>query len=122
MVMSFMPFSFSDLSKTFEIVIGIIFQVSILDDDKAIELIELMYVGMAQFIDLYISPTGGAFNEGYAHWEAVTVGGQTKFACVDGPEFDGHKVNFEQMMKRMDAYKTLEQKAFEDHKCKIGLQ
>ena len=49
----------------------------ILDDDKAIELIELMYVGMAQFIDLYISPTGGAFNEGYAHWEAVTVGGQT---------------------------------------------
>ena len=32
---------------------------------------------MAQFIDLYISPTGGAFNEGYAHWEAVTVGGQT---------------------------------------------
>ena len=49
----------------------------ILDDDKAIELIELMYVGMAQFIDLYISPTGGAFNEGYAHWEAVTIGGQT---------------------------------------------
>jgi formate C-acetyltransferase len=37
-----------------------------------------MYVGMAQFIDLYISPQGGAFNEGYAHWEAVTVGGQTK--------------------------------------------
>ena len=32
---------------------------------------------MAQFIDLYISPTGGAFNEGYAHWEAVTIGGQT---------------------------------------------
>ncbi len=48
-----------------------------LDDDKAIELIECMWVGMAQFIDLYISPTGGAFNEGYAHWEAVTVGGQT---------------------------------------------
>lgn len=53
-------------------------EAGILDDDKAIELIECMYVGMAQFIDLYISPTGGAFNEGYAHWEAVTVGGQTK--------------------------------------------
>ncbi len=52
-------------------------EAGILDDDKAIELIELMYVGMAQFIDLYISPTGGAFNEGYAHWEAVTIGGQT---------------------------------------------
>lgn len=48
-----------------------------LDDEKAIELLECMWVGMAQFIDMYISPTGGAFNEGYAHWEAVTVGGQT---------------------------------------------
>ncbi len=49
-----------------------------LDDLKAMELIECMFVGMAQFIDLYISPQGGDFNEGYAHWEAVTVGGQTK--------------------------------------------
>ncbi|CCH48387.1 (2S)-3-sulfopropanediol dehydratase [Pseudodesulfovibrio piezophilus] len=53
-------------------------EAGILTDDQAIELIECMYVGMAQFIDLYISPQGGAFNEGYAHWEAVTVGGQTK--------------------------------------------
>jgi formate C-acetyltransferase len=36
-----------------------------------------MWLAMAQFIDMYISPTGGAFNEGYAHWEAVTIGGQT---------------------------------------------
>ena len=53
-------------------------EAGILNDDQAIELIECLYVGMAQFIDLYISPQGGAFNEGYAHWEAVTVGGQTK--------------------------------------------
>lgn len=46
-------------------------------DEKAMELLECMWVAMAQFIDLYLSPTGGAFNEGYAHWEAVTVGGQT---------------------------------------------
>jgi len=52
-------------------------EAGVLDENKAIELIECMWVGMAQFIDLYISPTGGAFNEGYAHWEAVTVGGQT---------------------------------------------
>ena len=32
---------------------------------------------MTKFIDMYISPCGGAFNEGYAHWEAVTVGGPT---------------------------------------------
>ncbi|HZK53334.1 MAG TPA: glycyl radical protein [Desulfosporosinus sp.] len=44
---------------------------------QATELLECMWVAMAQFIDLYLSPTGGAFNEGYAHWEAVTVGGQT---------------------------------------------
>jgi len=48
-----------------------------LTEEQAVEILELMWVGMAQFIDMYISPTGGAFNEGYAHWEAVTVGGQT---------------------------------------------
>jgi len=48
-----------------------------LTEEKTIELLECMWLGMAQFIDLYISPTGGAFNEGYAHWEAVTIGGQT---------------------------------------------
>ena len=36
-----------------------------------------MWVDMAQFIDLYINPTGVEFQEGYAHWEAVTIGGQT---------------------------------------------
>lgn len=49
----------------------------VITEAKAMELIECMWVSMAQFIDLYISPVGGAFNEGYAHWEAVTVGGQT---------------------------------------------
>ena len=54
----------------------------------------------------------------------VEVGGQTKFVCVDGPEFDGHKVNFDLMMKRMNAYKKQEAQALEEykkHKCKIGL-
>ena len=45
--------------------------------DEAQELFECMWVNMAQYIDLYLSDAGGAFNEGYAHWEAVTVGGQT---------------------------------------------
>ena len=54
----------------------------------------------------------------------VEVGGRTQFVCVDGPEFDGHQVNFDLMMKRMSAYKDLEQKAFrqyQEHRCKIGL-
>ena len=48
-----------------------------LTPDQAKELLECMWVDMAQFIDLYINPTGNEFNEAYAHWEAVTVGGQT---------------------------------------------
>lgn len=47
-------------------------------EEKVLELFECMWVSMAQFIDLYLSDTGEAFNEGYAHWEAVTIGGQTK--------------------------------------------
>lgn len=38
----------------------------------------------------------------------VTVGGQTKFVCVDGPEFDGHQVDFDEMLKRMAAFKGAE--------------
>ncbi len=47
-----------------------------LNDIQAMELIECVWMEMAQYIDMFISPTGNAFNEGYAHWEAVTVGGQ----------------------------------------------
>jgi len=54
----------------------------------------------------------------------IEFDGQPKFVCVDGPEFDGHKVNFDLMIKRLDAYKNAEQKAHEEykkHRCKIGL-
>ncbi len=42
----------------------------------------------------------------------VTVGGEVKFACVDGPEFDGHKVDFDEAMKRQSLYKTFEGRAY----------
>ena len=45
----------------------------------------------------------------------VTIGGETKFTCVDGPAFDGHKVDFEQLMNRLSFYKEEE----EDHICKL---
>ena len=38
----------------------------------------------------------------------ITVGGKTKFVCVDGPEFDGHQVDFDEMLKRMGAFKNIE--------------
>ena len=40
----------------------------------------------------------------------VTVGGQTKFVCVDGPEFDAHQVDFDEMMMRLNAYKGFDKK------------
>ena len=49
----------------------------------------------------------------------VTVGGQTKFVCVDGPEFDGHKVDFDNMMLRMRAYKDKEDEVH--HLCHLEL-
>ena len=42
----------------------------------------------------------------------VSVGGEVKFACVDGPEFDGHLVNFDEAMTRQQIYKTAEGRAF----------
>jgi ferredoxin--NADP+ reductase len=54
----------------------------------------------------------------------VEVDGKARFVCVDGPEFDGHKVNFDLMIKRLGAYKKLEQQAYEkyrQHQCRIGL-
>jgi ferredoxin--NADP+ reductase len=49
----------------------------------------------------------------------VTVGGEVKFVCVDGPEFDGHKVDFDNMMLRMKAFKAREEE--DHHRCHIGL-
>jgi ferredoxin--NADP+ reductase len=43
----------------------------------------------------------------------VTIGGKTKFACVDGPEFDGHQVDYDSLMRRLSAYKHEEEHAQE---------
>jgi ferredoxin--NADP+ reductase len=52
----------------------------------------------------------------------VTSGGVTKFACVDGPEFDGHLIDFDELMSRIRMYRSEEKKAMEEfHKCRIGL-
>ena len=49
----------------------------------------------------------------------VTVGGETKFACVDGPDFDGHQVDFDELMRRLSMYKDKERTAVERHKCRL---
>jgi ferredoxin/flavodoxin---NADP+ reductase len=50
----------------------------------------------------------------------VSVGGETKFVCVDGPEFDGHLVDWNGMMSRLRSYKTQEEEAH--HKCHLELK
>lgn len=49
----------------------------------------------------------------------VSVGGETKFACVDGPEFDGHQVNFDELTKRLRAYCTEEKQCYEGY-CRLN--
>ena len=58
----------------------------------------------------------------------VSVGGKTYFTCVDGPEFDGHLVDFDEAMRRQAQYKTIESRKAkaarereEGHKCRVGL-
>ena len=48
----------------------------------------------------------------------ITVGGKVRFACVEGPEFDGYAVDFDEALRRQTLYRPQEQEA--DHKCKIG--
>jgi NAD(P)H-flavin reductase len=45
----------------------------------------------------------------------VTVGGKTEFVCVDGPEFDAHQVNFDEMISRLKAYKSKEYKCYREY-------
>jgi glutamate synthase (NADPH/NADH) small chain len=51
----------------------------------------------------------------------VTVGGKVLFACVDGPEFDAHGVDFDELIRRGRAYLSEEKKVLEEHLCRIGL-
>ncbi len=51
----------------------------------------------------------------------VTIGGQVKYACVDGPEFDGHLVDFRELADRLTTYRTFEQEALARREaCKLG--
>ncbi|MFA6309429.1 MAG: sulfide/dihydroorotate dehydrogenase-like FAD/NAD-binding protein [Clostridia bacterium] len=50
----------------------------------------------------------------------LTVGGKTKFACVDGPDFDGHEVDFDEAMRRQTMYKTEENDMLAKHSCRLA--
>ena len=50
----------------------------------------------------------------------LNVDGEVKFACVDGPDFDGHKVDFDEVIARNATYRDFEAKAKEKHLCRLG--
>ncbi len=50
----------------------------------------------------------------------VSVGGKTKFVCVDGPEFDAHKVDFDEMLMRLGGYRDIEREEMEKMTCASG--
>lgn len=50
----------------------------------------------------------------------IIVGGETKFACVDGPDFDGHKIDWQSAMNRQRMFKAYEQRSCEEGHCRIG--
>lgn len=52
----------------------------------------------------------------------VTIHGETRYACVDGPEFDGHEVDFRELADRLTTYRPFEQAALERRTCEIGLR
>jgi NAD(P)H-flavin reductase len=50
----------------------------------------------------------------------VQVNGEMKFACVDGPEFDAHKVDFKELSDRLTAYRSQEKVTLDRHTCRSG--
>ena len=95
----------------------------LLEQGKVDQVVAIGPVPMMKFVSLmtkeYNVPTLVSLNPimidgtGMCGGCRVTIGGKTKFACVDGPEFDGHQVDFDGLMRRLGAYKVEEEKSLE---------
>lgn len=106
----------------------------VLDGEKVAEVVAVGPVPMMRAVaDLtkgYNIPTTVSINSimvdgiGMCGACRVTVGGETKFSCVDGPEFDGHKVDFDELQRRLTAFNAEEQLSYsaflERCKCNAG--
>ncbi len=102
-----------------------------LDNDKSIK--EVVAIGpvpmmeaVAKMTKDYDVPTVVSLNSlmvdgmGMCGACRVTVGGEVKFTCVDGPEFDGHKVDFNELRTRLASFRGAEQTSMEKHNCQCG--
>lgn len=100
----------------------------ILDSQKVDQVVAIGPVPMMKFVSKttadYKVPTLVSLNPimvdgtGMCGGCRVSVGGETKFACVDGPEFDGHRVDYDELMLRLNAYCAEERDCYEDY-CTI---
>ena len=91
----------------------------ILETQNVAEVVAIGPVPMMKFVSLltkeYNVPTTVSLNPimidgtGMCGGCRVTIGGKTKFACVDGPEFDGHQVDYDSLIRRLGAYKVEEE-------------
>ncbi len=100
----------------------------ILEKEKINQVVAIGPVPMMKFVSLltkkYDVPTLVSLNPimvdgtGMCGCCRVTVNDETKFACVDGPEFDGHKVDYDELMLRLQAYAEDEKKCYENF-CKL---
>ena len=96
----------------------------VLEKEKIDQAVAIGPVPMMKFVSLmtkeYNVPTLVSLNPimvdgtGMCGGCRVTVGGQTKFACVDGPEFDGHQVDYDELTLRLQAYCEDEKKCYEE--------
>ncbi|MGA1824378.1 MAG: bifunctional dihydroorotate dehydrogenase B NAD binding subunit/NADPH-dependent glutamate synthase [bacterium] len=102
----------------------------ILDNDKAIKRVIaigplVMMRAVSSVTEGYNLPTIVSLNSimvdgtGMCGGCRTTVGGETKFVCVDGPEFDAHKVNFEELLKRQRMYIPEEKNAVDHYACRL---
>ena len=100
----------------------------ILETQEVAEVVAIGPVPMMKFVSLLTKefnvPTTVSLNPimidgtGMCGGCRVTIGGETKFACVDGPEFDGHKVDYDGLMRRLQAYRLEEDKS--NCACELG--
>lgn len=97
----------------------------VLDREDVKQVVAIGPVPMMKFVSkmtkTYDTPTMVSLNPimvdgtGMCGGCRVSVGGQTQFACVDGPEFDGHQVDYDELMLRLQAYCEEEKECYEDY-------
>ncbi len=98
---------------------------TVLDQEKVSQVVAIGPVPMMKFVSKmtkdYQVPTLVSLNPimvdgtGMCGGCRVSVGGKTRFACVDGPEFDGHQVDYDELMLRLQAYGEEEKECYEDY-------